>query len=81
MCQESRLCGGQGDGDHPPGPGHVWVAKGGASGRGGALDAPRSWHVGSVGIGYPPGGRRMNDLLFILFTARASAMLLLFLSP
>ena len=44
---------------HPPrvedgatAPSRVRVARGGASGTGGALDTPSSWRGGSVGVGY-----------------------------
>ena len=49
---EQVVGGGQGDSDHPPAHSHVRVARDGASGTGGALDTPSSWHGGSVGVGY-----------------------------
>ena len=50
---EQVACGGQGDSDHPQALSHVRVARGGASGTGGALDTPSSWRGGSVDVGYP----------------------------
>ena len=50
---EQVVCGEQGDNDQPLVLSHVQVAKGGVSGRGGALDTPSNFHGGSVGIGYP----------------------------
>ena len=49
--EEQVACGGHGDSDHPSAHSHVRVAKDGASGMGGALDTPSSWHGGSVGVG------------------------------
>jgi len=50
--REQVACGGPGDSDHPCAHRHVRVSRGGASGTGGALDRPRSWRVGSVGVDY-----------------------------
>ena len=77
-------CGGQGDSDHLPAASHVRVARGDASGTGGALDTPSSWRGSSSWRRVAAsGGRRMNDLFFILFhfATRASVMVLLLLSP
>ena len=56
------------------------MARDDISGRGGKLEKPSSWHEDSELSS--PGGRWTNDFFIVLhFVARASAMVLLFLSP
>ena len=52
VLRERIACDEQDDIDHLPNPSRAPVVRGGASGRGGALDMPSSWRVGSVGAGY-----------------------------
>ena len=58
------------------------AARGGASGRGGSVDMQSSRRGGSRRSLSASGGRRMNNLFFIIFNfaTRASVMMLFLLS-